>query len=67
MDAVVRLALENMGAPQRAYAIVRKTRSVESAGKLAQYCLKSRDFAVRLPGWGALVLQAAGWHGMISY
>jgi WD repeat-containing protein 19 len=47
MDAVVRLALEKLGAPQRAYAIVRKTRSADSARSLAEYCLQNRDFAVR--------------------
>mmetsp|Transcript_36982 Transcript_36982/g.82211 ORF Transcript_36982/g.82211 Transcript_36982/m.82211 type:complete len:1366 (+) Transcript_36982:300-4397(+) len=44
MDSVVRLALEHLGAPQRAYAIVRKTQSVEAAGQLAKFCLQSQDF-----------------------
>ena len=39
MDSVVRLSLERLNAPQRAYAIVRKTRSVEAAALLARYCL----------------------------
>lgn len=45
LDAVVRLALEKLGQPQRAYAIVRKTQSVESAGLLARFCLQSQDFS----------------------
>ncbi len=45
LDAVVRLALDQLGAPQRAYAIVRKTRSAESARHLAEYCMQSKDFA----------------------
>ena len=47
MDSVVRLSLEKLGAPQRAYAIVRKTQSVEAASQLARFCLQSQDFAVR--------------------
>jgi WD repeat-containing protein 19 len=39
MDSVVRLSLEKLNAPQRAYAIVRKTKSVEAAALLARYCL----------------------------
>ncbi|KAG1674427.1 hypothetical protein FOA52_012954 [Chlamydomonas sp. UWO 241] len=45
MDSVVRLSLERLNAPQRAYAIVRKTRSVEAAALLARFCLSSQDFA----------------------
>eukprot|EP00798_Chlamydomonas_sp_ICE-L_P012670 gene12669-15902_t len=45
MDSVVRLCLEQLNAPQRAYAIVRKTRSVEAAALLARYCLQNQDFA----------------------
>jgi hypothetical protein len=46
MDSVVRLALERLNAPQRAYAIVRKTRSVEAASQLARFCLQSQEFSV---------------------
>ena len=35
----MRLSLERLNAPQRAYAIVRKTRSVEASALLARYCL----------------------------
>lgn len=45
MDSVVRLALERLNAPQRAYAIVRKTRSVEAASQLARFCLQSQEFS----------------------
>ena len=46
MDSVVRLSLEKLNAPQRAYAIVRKTQSVEAASLLARFCLQSQDFGV---------------------
>lgn len=46
MDAVVRLCLERLNAPNRAYTIVRKTKSVEAAALLARYCLQSGDFQV---------------------
>ncbi|GAX77949.1 hypothetical protein CEUSTIGMA_g5391.t1 [Chlamydomonas eustigma] len=45
MDSVVRLSLEKLNAPQRAYAIVRKTKSVEAAALLARYCLGAQDFS----------------------
>ncbi|PNW73788.1 hypothetical protein CHLRE_13g572700v5 [Chlamydomonas reinhardtii] len=44
MDAVVRLCLERLSQPQRAYAIVRKTQSVEAANQLSRFCLQSQDF-----------------------
>lgn len=44
MDAVVRLCLERLNASNRAYTIVRKTKSVEAAGQLARYCLTAQDF-----------------------
>ncbi|KAF5840991.1 hypothetical protein DUNSADRAFT_14848 [Dunaliella salina] len=40
MDAVVRLALGPLHMPQRAYAVVRKTRSTDAAWNLAEYCLR---------------------------
>jgi len=40
MDAVVRLALGPLHMPQRAYAVVRKTRSADAAWNLAEYCLR---------------------------
>lgn len=44
MDSVVRLCLERLNAPQRAYAIVRKTQSVEAASQLSRFCLQQQDF-----------------------
>ncbi len=46
LDSVVRLSLERLNAPQRAYAIVRKTRSSEAATNLYKYCLQHQDFQV---------------------
>lgn len=46
MDSVVRLSLEKLNAPQKAYAIVRKTQSVEAASQLAKFCLQTQDFQV---------------------
>ncbi|GFH27640.1 flagellar associated protein, partial [Haematococcus lacustris] len=45
LDSVVRLSLEKLGVPQRAYAIVRKTRSADAAASLAAHCLQAQDFA----------------------
>ncbi|GLC35581.1 hypothetical protein PLESTB_000191100 [Pleodorina starrii] len=44
MDSVVRLCLERLNQPQRAYAIVRKTQSVEAANQLSRFCLQTQDF-----------------------
>lgn len=52
LDSVVLLSLERLNTPQRAYAIVRKTRSVEGATALYKYCLQSQDFKVGGGGWG---------------
>lgn len=46
MDAVVRLALGPLHTPQRAYAVVRKTRSAQAAKELASHCMSARDFEV---------------------
>ena len=43
----MRLCLERLNAPNRAYTIVRKTKSVEAAALLARYCLQSGDFQVQ--------------------
>jgi hypothetical protein len=65
MDAVVRLCLERLNQPQRAYAIVRKTQSVEAANQLSRFCLQTQDFQVR--GWrgserrGGTALRAGAW------
>ncbi len=53
MDSVVRLCLERLNAPQRAYAIVRKTQSVEAASQLSRFCLQQQDFGVGGGGLGA--------------
>jgi hypothetical protein len=50
MDAVVRLCLERLNQPQRAYAIVRKTQSAEAANQLSRFCLQAQDFGVGASG-----------------
>ena len=50
MDSVVRLSLGPLRTPQRAYAVVRRTHSVEAASLLAKYCLQAKDFEVRSVG-----------------
>jgi hypothetical protein len=45
---VVRLCLGPLNAPQRAYAIVRKTRSADAAHALAKHCLTAQDFKVSI-------------------
>ena len=70
MDAVVRLALEKLNVPQRAYNIVRKTQSVEAAAQLAKFCLQSQDFQVGGKGGGrgedlpAVARLPGGWEGV---
>jgi tetratricopeptide (TPR) repeat protein len=44
MDAVVRLLIDHLGAPERAGAIVRQTRSSEGAQLIAKYCKSVGDF-----------------------
>jgi WD repeat-containing protein 19 len=43
MDAVVRLLLDQLGAPERAGAIVRQTRSTEGATLIAKFCRAAGD------------------------
>eukprot|EP00955_Chlamydomonas_euryale_P009184 98506-Chlamydomonas_euryale.AAC.1 len=45
MDSVVRLSIDRLNAPTKAYAIVRRTRSVEAAALLTRWCLQAQDFA----------------------
>ena len=44
MDSVIRLNLEKLGNPHKAFAVVRKTRSTEGASMVANYCLTNHDF-----------------------
>lgn len=44
MDSVVRLSIERLNQPQKAYAIVRKTKSIEAASMLSRHCLQAKDF-----------------------
>jgi tetratricopeptide (TPR) repeat protein len=44
MDAVVRLLIDNLNAPERAGAIVRQTRSSEGAQLIAKYCKSVGDY-----------------------
>jgi len=44
MDNVVRLSLEKLNDPQRAFAIVRRTRSSEGAALVAQHCRSTGDY-----------------------
>ena len=43
MDSVVRLLLEKLGKPQRAYTIVRETKSSQGAMLVAKHCQASGD------------------------
>lgn len=44
MDSVVRLNLERLGNPHKAFAVVRRSRSTEGASMVASYCLTNHDF-----------------------
>lgn len=44
MDSVVRLNLDKLKNPHKAFAVVRKTRSSEGASLVANYCLSNGDF-----------------------
>mmetsp|Transcript_44380 Transcript_44380/g.108454 ORF Transcript_44380/g.108454 Transcript_44380/m.108454 type:complete len:1358 (+) Transcript_44380:80-4153(+) len=44
LDSVVKICLENLQAPQRAYGIVRKSRSTDGAAMIAKYCQGQSDF-----------------------
>ena len=43
VEAVVRINLQKLNNPQKAFALVRKTHSVESANLVAQFCKEKRD------------------------
>ena len=43
VEAVVRINLQKLNNPQKAFALVRKTHSVESANLVAQFCTEKRD------------------------
>lgn len=43
MDSVVRISLEKLNRPDRVFAIVRETRSVESASLVAKFCEAKGD------------------------
>ena len=47
MDNVVRLCLEQLGAPQRACAIIRETRSSNGAREIAKYSQASNYLAAK--------------------
>eukprot|EP00193_Tetraselmis_chui_P006636 CAMPEP_0177753690 /NCGR_PEP_ID=MMETSP0491_2-20121128/1597_1 /TAXON_ID=63592 /ORGANISM="Tetraselmis chuii, Strain PLY429" /LENGTH=282 /DNA_ID=CAMNT_0019268997 /DNA_START=33 /DNA_END=878 /DNA_ORIENTATION=+ len=44
MDSVVRLNLEKLKNPHKAFAVVRKTRSSEGASMVANFCLSNGDY-----------------------
>ncbi|MEW5318051.1 MAG: hypothetical protein WDW38_009304 [Sanguina aurantia] len=44
LDSVVRLCLERLNNPQKAYALVRRTKSVDAAALLSRHCMASKDF-----------------------
>lgn len=46
-DSVVRLYLEQLQAPQKAAALVRKGCTRNGALRLAQYCMTAKDYQVR--------------------
>lgn len=48
-EAVVRLNLDKLKSPHKAASMVRKGGSREGAQRLAQYCVATRDYQVRLP------------------
>ena len=48
-DAVVRLNLDKLKSPHKAASMVRKGGSREGAQRLAQYCIATRDYQVKLP------------------
>ena len=48
LDSVVRLSLEKLNQPQRAYAIVRRTMSAAAADMCARYCRQNNDFALAI-------------------
>lgn len=66
MDSVVRLCLERLNAPQRAYAIARKTQSVEAANQLSRFCLQTQDFQVGGLGDGVVGVGWVGGEGVCS-
>lgn len=43
VEAVVRINLQKLNNPQKAFALVRKTHSIESANLVAQFCKEKRD------------------------
>ncbi len=48
LDNVVRLALEKLKNPQRAFAVVRTTRSADGAMMVAKYCESIGDFSAAI-------------------
>lgn len=44
MDSVVRIQLENLGNPEKAFSIVRETKSSEGALAVAKYCAESGNY-----------------------
>ena len=43
VEAVVRINLQKLNNPQKAFALVRKTHAIESANLVAQFCKEKRD------------------------
>lgn len=63
-DAVVRLNLDKLQSPHKAASMVRKGGSREGAQRLAQYCIATRDYQVKLPLLSILapcVRPGVGW------
>lgn len=48
LDSVVRLQLKQLNNPQKAFALVRKTRSAEGANLVAKFCMDSGDHPVAI-------------------
>ena len=43
-DAVVRLNLQKLGNPQKAFALVRRTHTIEGANLVSSFCLERQDY-----------------------
>uniref|UniRef100_A0A061RSU0 Wd repeat-containing protein 19 n=2 Tax=Tetraselmis sp. GSL018 TaxID=582737 RepID=A0A061RSU0_9CHLO len=48
MDSVVRLNLERLKNPHKAFAVVRKTRSSEGASMVANFCISNGDYSTAI-------------------
>lgn len=63
-DAVVRLCLGPLNQPQKAFEVVRKSRSVSAADVLVKYCMTNANFQASAPASIELnrtVLLCAAW------